>query len=146
MHNEIEDFITEDMLREELAVVEHYLAITPDTPLTTTRRLRLAEEKDQLLQMIEEIAKDSDNDAIHNNPHNTDHNEASSSASLSPSLSPVSSLPPSHTGTMMSGFTTPGLSVGNLENDSSFGFLIDDSLVNGDDRMAQELAYAPLVL
>jgi hypothetical protein len=46
------DFFTPDVLNEQLAVVEHYLATTPNTPFTFRRREKLLEERAALLKML----------------------------------------------------------------------------------------------
>ena len=46
------DFLTPDVLNEQLAVVEHYLLTTPATPFTFRRREKLWEEKAALLKML----------------------------------------------------------------------------------------------
>lgn len=130
----IADFITLGMLKEELAVIEHYLDTTPDTPFTISRRLRLSQEKNALLKMISDIANNEDN-SLKNGSTNRDSSDDSPSQSpglLFPAaLSNVNSV-------SVSGFSTPDIFSGQKVN--PFASAAEESLLNEDDRAAQELA------
>jgi hypothetical protein len=135
----IANFITIDMLREELGVIEHYLETTPDTPFTTGRKLRLSEEKNELEKMISDMANNENNHNI-NSSTNRDSSDTTPS-SQSPGLlfptgfSNVNSA-------SISGFNTPNIFSSQKEN--PFASVVEQSLFDEDDRVARELAYSPL--
>ena len=132
----IANFITLDMLKEELAVIEHFLETTPDTPFTTSRRLRLSQEKHDLLKMITQMTNNEDNNFNNSSTHRdiSDYNTPSSQSSglfVATGFSNVNSAP-------LSGFNTPDIFSSQREN--RFASAVEESLFDGNDPIAQELA------
>jgi hypothetical protein len=134
----IANFITLDMLNEELAVIEHYLQTTPNTPYTTSRILRLSQEKNELLKMISDIAN-NENNSVNNSSTTRDSSDNTPSQSqglfFPTGLSDGNSAP-------ISGTNTPDIFSGQKEN--PFASVVEESLFDEDDRAARELAYSSL--
>jgi hypothetical protein len=123
------EFLTMEILSEQLAVVEHYLEMTPSDPFTGDRD-RLLEERDQLLRMIERKFIETEEDS------NTTESHASSSptTSISPSLS---GQPGPSNSASISGFSTPDLF--SSRDHKPFASAIEEELPDTN-RMVQELA------
>ena len=131
----IANFVTLDMLKEELAVIEHYFETTPDTPFTTSRRLRLSQEKNELLKMISDIANNEDNDNI-NSSTNRDSSDTTPSSQSSGLFVPTG--PSNVNSGPISGFSTPDIF--SSQKGNPFASAVEESLLDEDDRVAQELA------
>lgn len=126
----IANFITMDMLKEELAVVEHYLETLPETPFTASRRTGLSEKKDQLVQMIERMSPTEDGSA------GRDSSDDNTPSSQTPALLAV---PFSGNGAHISGFSTPDIFSSHQE--IPFASVVEESLYDDEARFAQEIAY-----
>jgi hypothetical protein len=133
MEDGLSEFVTMEMLNEQLSVVEHYLETTPITPFTTSRRYKLTEEREQLLRLIEtKILEGEDPNTGESN------NSSSPTTSLSPTLS--AQPDPSNTNSAsISGFSTPDLFAGRDHN--PFASAFEEPFLPDTNRMAQELAY-----
>jgi hypothetical protein len=128
----IPKFITADMLKEELEVVEHYLKATAHTRLSTNRVARLTEERDQLLRMIEQV-------------NGADNHNSGRSSSTSESGGPFASLPSAASPSSLSpGSSSPDL-FSSIKGDNP-GSTLQEPVFRTDHRMAQELAYFSSVL
>src|SRR5271154_25746 len=150
MHNEgdsIASFVTLDILQEELAVVEHCIKTTPDTPFTINRRHLLVQEKQKLLQLMARITMPAQEDDSNNREErNSSADESTStSSSLSPAPSNRLALPVDRLKReegSVSGFSTP-----RSVKEDPFASAVEEPFVQQDDynadRIAQEIAYAP---
>ena len=127
----IANFVTLDTLREQLAVIEHYLETTPQTPLNASRRYKLAEEREYLLNMILHYQSPVDLQQNHSN------SESSTSLELSPRFSADHCS--DNNSASISGFSTPELFSAQMVN-IPFASIAEDAFVQHDDRIAQELA------
>jgi hypothetical protein len=133
----IANFITIDMLKEELAVVEHYLETLPEIASWTSRRYKLSEERNQLLKMIQQQQSSK----------HVDREDDNSDDSTSPALSPTPEFPavagPSNSNnTSISGFSTPDFYSGQ-KTGTPFASIVEHPF-HEDSRKAQELAYVLL--
>jgi hypothetical protein len=146
------DFVTIDLLREQLAVIDHYIATTPNTPFTHARRSRLAEEKAQLEKMIhnhflsthdpsqqtnsDSDSANSDGDGDIADPDSQLHSDLNTPPLLRPLLR--------HTDTgrsFGSGFSTPDLASNQFSHRDEDPFAcVHEEPLSVDDRLAQELA------
>ena len=135
------DFATLDGLNEQLAAVVNYLATTPNTPFTASRRHKMQEEMGQLVGLIQQKEMMTQE----GEQQQGSHNSSSPSQSLSPAPSP---LPPFLTSNSasVSGFSTPDLWSTSREHypfasvsEEPLNIFPDDDR----DRLAQELAYLP---
>ena len=150
MHNEgdsIASFVTLDILQEELAVVEHCIKTTPDTPFTINRRNLLVQEKQKLLHMMAQITMPTQEDDSNNREErNSSADESTStSSSLSPAPSNRLALPVDRLKReegSVSGFSTP-----RSVKEDPFASAVEEPFAQQDDynadRIAQEIAYAP---
>lgn len=132
MDEGIADFVTLDMLNEQLAVVDHYLATTPNTPFTANRRHKLMEEQEQLLALIQRKQMQGEEQ------QHESHSSSSPSQSLSPVPTPQPALSNSNSASV-SGFSTPDLWSSSREH-NPFAFAAEEPFFPDDDRLAQELA------
>lgn len=157
MHNEnpIAGFVTLDLLKEELAVVENCITTTPDTPFTINRRNGLLQQKAKLLEMMAQITgptHGSPDNREERNISSADEGTSTSSSSLSPAPSttttrlapPLTLLDRLKKEGSVSGFSTPR-SV-KEEEEYPFASVVEEPFPEAEydaDRIAQELAYAP---
>ena len=149
MHNEgdsIASFVTLDILQEELAVVEHCIKTTPDTPFTINRRNGLLREKQKLLQLMSQMTiATQEDDSNNREERNSSADESTSTSSLSPAPSNRLALPVDRLKReegSVSGFSTPR----SIKEDP-FASAVEEPFAQQDDynadRIAQEIAYAP---
>jgi hypothetical protein len=136
MDEDMAEFVTVDMLNEQLAVVDHYLATIPITPFTTARRDMLQREQAQLQMLIQRKQHQEED-------HPQPGSLASSSASESPS--PAPSPQPAFTNSnsaSASGFSTPDDWLSSSRDHNPFASVAETSLnlLPDDDRLAQEFA------
>jgi hypothetical protein len=127
----IANFVTMDMVKEQLAVVEHYLATTPATPFTMSRRMKLSQEKDVLSKMIEKMSSSEDENSSGRN--SSDENTPSSQT---PAFLTV--LPSNANSAPISGFSTPDIYSSRQQH--PFASAVEESLYDDGDRLAQEIA------
>ncbi len=137
MDGHLAEFVTLNMLNEQLAVVEHYLATTPLAPFTASRRDKLVQEQQQLQMLIQqkEMAQQEED---HLQPGS--YNSSSPSESLSPAPSPQPPFINSNSASV-SGFSTPDFWSASRDH-NPFASVVEESLdlLPDDDRLAQELA------
>jgi hypothetical protein len=121
------DFLTPEVMNEQLAVVEHYLLTMPTTSFTFRRREKLLEEKAALLKML---GRD-------------DGDESFADFNVSPALqSPALSLPAGPSNSVsISGISTPDIFA---REHNPFASVVEEPwLDNTTARMEQELSYIP---
>lgn len=145
------DFVTIDLLREQLAVIDHYIATTPNTPFNEARRTRLAEEKAQLERMIHDHSM-SQNPSQQTNSDSGSANSDGDGGNTDPDsqLQSAVNTPPlfrpllRHTDTIRSsgsGFSTPDPASNQFSHRDEYPFAcVHEEPLSGDDRLAQELA------
>jgi hypothetical protein len=140
MDEGIADFVTLDMLDEQLAVVQHYLDTTPNTPFTTSRRSKLKEEHEQLLALIRQKQMTQQDQQQQQQQQLGSHNSSSPSQSLSPVPSPQPAFSHSNSASV-SGFSTPDVWSSSREH-NPFASVAEEPLnvFPDDDRLVQELA------
>lgn len=138
MDGNFADFVTPNMLNEQLAVVEHYLATTPRTPFTAGRIDKLVQEQQQLQMLIQQKQTTQQEEDDHLQPGS--HNSFSPSESLSPAPSPQPPFMNSNN-VSGSGFSTPDF-WSNPRDHNPFASIVEESLnvLPDDVRLAQELA------
>jgi hypothetical protein len=145
------DFITIDLLREQLAVIDHYIATTPNTPFTAARITRLAEEKAQLEKMIhdhliftqnpsQQINSDSDTAKSDGDSDNADPDSQLPSALNTPPLFRPLLRHTDTTHSSGSGFSTPDPTSNQFSHRDEDPFACVHEEPLSDDRLAQELA------
>jgi len=108
---EIAEFLTVDLLRDQLVVIDNYLACTPNTPITEAKRKRLVDERVQLEAMINEhmisvrkaIPSNSDVGTVH-----SENDDGPESPSLNTALAPLAGVL-TDTQFSVSGFSTPDI-------------------------------------
>jgi hypothetical protein len=116
------EFFTPDVLNEQLAVVEHYLATTPNTTFTFRRREKLLEEKAALLKMLGRSMDDGGEGFKFESP-------SLQSPALSMQAGPSGSA-------SISGLSTPDMFA--LEN--PFASVVEEPWVDDNARVLQEIA------
>lgn len=130
-----EPYVDQDLewLNEQLNEVDHYLEMVPSESYATDDRDKLEDQRDHLLQMIEQKFLEGETDS--NTPNAARSNDSSSSTtSLSPS---ISGQPGPSNSASISGFSTPDFFSGRGHN--LFASVTEEDLPDTT-RMAQEIA------
>jgi hypothetical protein len=142
----IAGFITIDLVREQLAVVKHYLATTPDTPFTETRRRRLEDDRALLAKMIDEHM--STRNAMPATRNSDEGSLSSETAGGRPSPESSLNTPPivwrppflADAQISVSGFSTPDILPTGRRDEDPFASVREELILPEADRLAQELA------
>ena len=146
--NEIARFVTNDLLREQPVVVDHYLDSTPDAPATEAKRKRLMDEKVPLPGIINEhmmstrkaIPSNSDVGSVHS--ENDDGPESPPSLNNTPHPTVFNPRFLTDSQFSVSGFSTPDIFTNQTSQPDEYPFasVHEEPWLSQDDRLAQELA------
>jgi len=133
--NAFAQFLTVDILNEQLAVIDQYLqTINPNLPTQATRRNKLVEEKGQILRIIETMQVVVD--------RGDSGSSGSASRSLSPQFSPQVGTSYAPSVLSATGSSTPDTN--SFPYKDTWNFTNEDTMAQSEqDRAEQELAYFP---
>jgi hypothetical protein len=127
----LSEFMTIEILEEQLAVIDQSLATIPDLPTHATRRNELFEERGLILRMIETL-QNSDN-------REGNGSMRSASTSLSPSFSAHIGTSKPASLTSATGYSTPDMTT--WKDHGLWDLTTEETVAqNEQDRIAQELA------
>jgi len=133
--NSFADFMTIEVLNEQLAVINQNLSTIPNIPTQAARREKLFAEGAQIVDMLEALRKGDRGD---------NGSAGSASTSLSPTFSPHMAHSHAASSVSASGFTTPDM--GTFQGPDPWGLAAAEEMEKEQERIAQELAYVPLSL